>query len=168
MSYYPRMQLPARGRDASSNSIETSAEEGPALRDAQAAADRASQDEAAATEARERLLRDPLPTIEPDDDVAPHLASDEPVHALRRHAILRGPGDDRALGYGGTLYLTARRLIHLGQVVMTVNLADVQEASLAAERLLITLREGEGLSLEVDQPRLLRAEMAAVTRTLRS
>ncbi len=150
------------------NPIETSTERDPALRDARAAAHRASEDEAAASEARERFLREPLPTITPDDQIAPHLAQDEGVHALRRHAILRGPGDDRALGYGGTLYLTARRLIHLGQVVMTVNLADVQETSLAAERLLITLRDGEGLSLDIDQPRLLRAEMAAVTRALRA
>ncbi len=133
-----------------------------------AAARRASEDEAAASEARERFLREPLPTITPDDQIAPHLARDEGVHALRRHAILRGPGDDRALGYGGTLYLTARRLIHLGQVVVTVNLADVQETSLAGERLLVTLRDGEGLSLDIDQPRLLRAEMAAVTRALRA
>jgi hypothetical protein len=86
---------------------------------------------------------------------------------LRRHAILRSPGGDGALGYGGTLYLTSRRLIHLGQVVMSVKLIDIEESSLAGERLLLTLRNGEGLTLDVDGPRLLRAELAAIVQRVR-
>ncbi len=166
--YLPDMQLPERGRDASSNPTETSTEEGPALRDALSAAQRADADETAAREARDRLLTEPLPALEPDAELLPHLAQDEVVHALRRRAILRGPGDDRALGYGGTLYLTSRRLIHLGQVVLTVQLTDILETSLGGERLLVTLRNGEGLSLDIDGPRLLRAEMASLLRGLRS
>jgi hypothetical protein len=103
----------------------------------------------------------------PDDTIKLHLAEGELVYALRRHAILRAPGGDAALGYGGTLYLTSRRLVHLGQVVMSVQLNDIVETSLAGERLLLTLREGEGLSLDVDRPRLLRAEMAEAGRGLR-
>ncbi len=110
----------------------------------------------------------PVPEIEADDNIAPHLFEGELVHDLRRHAILKAPGGDAALGYGGTLYLTSRRLIHLGQVVMTVRLTDIVESSLAGERLLLTLRDGEGLALDLDRPRLLRAEMAALTRELRS
>ena len=147
--------------------VETSTEEGPALRDAMTAAHRAEADEAAARLARDSFLVMPVPDIEPDDNVAPHLHEGELVHALRRHAILKAPGGDAALGYGGTLYLTSRRLVHLGQVVMTVRLTDVVESSLAGERLLLTLRDGEGLALELDRPRLLRAEMAALTRELR-
>ena len=162
------MQLPERGRDASASSNETSTEEGPALRDALTAAARAESDEVAAAEARARLLTEPMPTIPADEPIAAHLAADEHLHALRPHAILRGPGDERALGYAGTLYLTSRRLVHLGQVVMSVQLTDVVETSLAGERLLLTLREGEGFSLDVDQPRLLRAQMAALLRGLRS
>ena len=66
-----------------------------------------------------------------------------------------------------TLYLTSRRLVHLGQVVLSVNLIDIEESSLAGERLLLTLRNGEGLTLDVDRPRLLRAEMAAAGQELR-
>jgi hypothetical protein len=51
---------------------------------------------------------------------------------------------------------------------MTVRLTDIVESSLAGERLLLTLRDGEGLALELDRPRLLRAEMAALTRELRA
>ena len=65
------------------------------------------------------------------------------------------------------MYLTSRRIIHLGQVIVTVQLTDIGEASIAGERLLLTLRNGEGFTLDLDRPRLLRAEMAAVARELR-
>jgi hypothetical protein len=165
--YSPAMQLGGRDRDPSTNAVEGSTEEGPALRDAQTAATRAADDEGAAAAARDRFRSTPIPPIDVDDVVRPHLDRDERVHSLRRRAILSGPGGDGALGYGGTLYLTSRRLVHLGQVVVSVSLTDVQESSLAGERLLLTLRNGEGLTLDVDQPRLLRAEMAAVGQELR-
>ena len=86
---------------------------------------------------------------------------------MRQRAILKAPGDDRALGYGGTLYLTSRRLLHLGQVTVNVRLTDIVETSIAGERLLVTLADGEGLVLDVDRPRQLRAEIAAAIRALR-
>ncbi len=143
-------------------------EERPALRDARSAAERAQADEAAASLARDSFLVMPVPEIHADENVAPHLLEGELVHALRRNAILRAPGGEAALGYGGTLYLTSRRLIHLGQVVMSVRLTDILESSLAGERLLLSLPDGEGLSLDLDRPRLLRAEIAALMRELRA
>lgn len=161
------MQSPERDRDPSTHLVDESTEDGPALRDASTAVERARADEALASAARDMFRLSPVPTIEADEAVSAHLLPDERVHGLRRHAILRAPGDDRALGYGGSLYLTSRRLIHLGQVIVTVQLTDVVEASLAGERLLLTLRDGEGLTLDIDRPRLLRAEIAAVARELR-
>jgi len=162
------MHLAERDRDPRGNeTIEESTEEGPALRDASLAATRAAEDEEAAAAAREGFRIAPIEPIEADEAIRPHLAAGERVHALRRHAILRAPGGEGALGYGGTLYLTSRRLIHLGQVVVSVNVSDVKESSLAGERLLLTLREGEGMSIDVDRPRLLRAEMAEIGRGLR-
>jgi len=161
------MQFSERDREHSADLAEPSTEEGPALRDATAAADRAADDEAAANAARERFRIGPLEALEPDAAIRPQLADGELVHGLRRHAILKAPGDDRALGYGGTLYLTSRRLIHLGQVIVTVQLVDIVETSLAGERLLLTLGNGEGLALDLDRPRLLRTELAAVTQGLR-
>ena len=162
------MQSPERDQDPSPAIVETSTEDGPALRDAMTAAQRAEADDAAARLARERFLLMPVPEIEADEAIRPHLLEGELVHALRKHAILRAPGGDAALGYGGNLYLTSRRLIHLGQVVMTVQLTDIVESSLAGEQLLLTLRGGEGLALELDRPRVLRAEMAALMRELRA
>jgi len=162
------MQLPGRDRDSSPSTVDESTEEGPALRDAGLVAERAMADAAAARDARNRLRTSPVPTIDADERIEPHLLLGEVVHGLRSHAILRAPGGDEALGYGGTLYLTSRRLVHVGQVIVTVQLTDIMESSLAGERLLLSLRGGEGLTLDLDRPRLLRAEMAAATRQLRA
>lgn len=143
-------------------------EEGPAVRDASQAALRIEADEAAALEARDRLRMAPLPVIPADERIGPHLADGEVVHDLRPHAILKAPGNDRALGYGGTLYLTSQRLVHIGQVTVNVQLRDIVETSLAGERLLVTLRDAEGVALDVDRPRHLRTEIAAAARALRS
>src|SRR5688572_19877295 len=102
------MQPDERGQGPTRSAVE-GPEEGPALRDATAAADRAARDEADADAARERLRETPLPIIPADERLAPHLAPDEGVHSQRRSAILSVPGGDRALGYGGTLFLTSRR-----------------------------------------------------------
>jgi hypothetical protein len=142
-------------------------EEGPALRDASAAAERAASDEVDAAGARERFRTEPIPAIVPDDRISAELRQGEDLHSVRRSAILRVPGGDRSLGYGGTLYLTSRRLVHLGQVKVTVQLTDIVETSLAGERLLLALRNGEGMAFELDRPRLLRAEIAATMRALR-
>lgn len=164
------MHLAERDLDPSrdANSKDESTEEGPALRDASATVRRADADEAEAAAARERFRIGPIPGLEPDEHVAHRLSEGELVHALRTHAILRAPGGDQSLGYGGTLYLTSRRLIHLGQVEMSVQLTDIEETSLAGERLLLSLCNGEGLSLDLDRPRLLRAEMAEAMRVLRT
>ena len=143
-------------------------EESPALRDASELAARIAADEREAVMARERLADAPLPVLEPDEIVAGELRPNEVVHGLRSSAILRPPGDDRALGYGGTLYLTSDRLLHVGQVNVNVQLADIVETSLAGERLLITLRDGDGISLDVDRPRTLRTEIAAAVRSART
>jgi len=161
------MHLSERDQDPSIELVDEATEEGPALRDAAIVADRAAADDAAASDARDRFLVAPVPLIEPDEAISHHLLAGEQVHSLRRRAILRAPGDDRALGYGGTLYLTSRRLVHLGQVIVTVQLTDIVEISIAGDRLLLSLRDGEGLALDLDRPRLLRAEMAALVRELR-
>jgi hypothetical protein len=161
------MHLAERDRDPSSPTDERSTEEGPALRDAAAVAERAAADEADAALARERFRDGPVPSIEPDDAIVGHLTPGESVHDLRTRAILRTPGNDGALGYGGSLYLTSRRLVHLGQVCMSVQLTDIVETSIAGERLLLTLPDGEGIALDVDRPRLFRAQMAAALLELR-
>lgn len=166
-TYSLSMRRSERDQDPEGGTAIGSTEEGPALRDAAETASRIEADEAAALEVRDRLQSAPLPTIPADDAIRPHLAEAELVHGSRPRTILKTPGDDRSLGYGGTLYLTSRRLLHLGQVIVDVRLADIVETSLAGERLLVTLSDGEGLMLDVDRPRQLRAEIAAAIRALR-
>lgn len=160
------MQPDERDQDAT-HAVVDSTEEGPALRDATTVAERVAQDEAEADAARERLWDAPMPVIPTDERLAPHLSPGEGVHSERRSAILSVPGGDRALGYGGTLFLTSRRLIHQGQVMVSVQLTDIVETSLAGERLLLALRDGEGMAFDLDRPRLFRAEIAAAMRALR-
>lgn len=156
-----------RGHEPGTPSVDWPTEEGPALRDARAAVDRAARDEADAASARERFRSEPVPAITPSDRVAPLLLPGEVVHAVRDTAVLSSPGADPSLGYGGTLYLTSQRLLLLGKVVMGVELTNIVETSMAGERLMLALDEGEGVTLDLDRPRLLRAELAAVLRGMR-
>ncbi len=165
--YRRSVKMPARGRASAPKSGETLEEVGPALRDATAIARRSESDEAEAAAARARLRRGPIPVIEPDPEIVPMLADGEHVHSARRHALLSRPNGHRARGTGGRLYLTSRRLVHLGKGVVSVLLTDIEEIALAGETLLLTLHGDEGISLDLDRPRLLRAEIAAVLRQLR-
>ena len=165
--YLPVMHLAERDRDRSIPTSERSTEEGPALPIAAALADKAAADEADAALAREQLRDSALPTIEPDESVVAHLTEGESVHDLRTRAILMTPGGESALGYGGSLYLTSQRLVHLGQVNVAVQLTDIVETSLAGERLLLTFPRGEGMTLDVERPRHFRAQLAAAQRRLR-
>jgi hypothetical protein len=161
------MHSAERDWDPTIMTVEGSTEEGPALRSAAAILERVAADEAAATVARDRYRDGPLPSIGADERIVGHLFPGESVHGLRSRAILRAPGGENPSGYGGILYLTSRRLVHLGQGVVIVKLTDIVESSLAGERLLLTLSNGDGLTLDMDSPRLFRAQMAATMRELR-
>jgi hypothetical protein len=153
----PDMDLPAA----------STSEDEAALRDAQAILARATADEEAATSAKEQYRRAGLPAIEPDDWVREHLRHEELLHAHREAAILNSPSSNPPLpGYAGRLYLTSQRVLHIGQMVVSLALEDIDELALAGERLLVTLTNGEGLSLDVGHPRLLRVQIGAA-RTAR-
>ena len=158
------MHPAGRDRDLSSTTADRSTEEGPALRDAKATAERVAADEADAADARTRLREAAPASIEPDEHIVGHLTPGESLHGLRTHAMLSTPGAENALGYGGSLYLTSRRLVHLGQVMISVQLSDIVETALAGERLLLSLRDGEGMAFDLDRPRLFRTELAAAMR----
>lgn len=137
-----------------------------ALRDAQKVALRISTDEAAADAERARLSREPLPQLADGIEPGVRLRRDEVVHAIRSAAVLE---DSRApLTAGGTLYLTSRRLVHLGTELREVDLAAIAEIAVSLERLLLVdLTDGSDLAIEVDQPRLLRVQLAAARATAR-
>jgi len=126
----------------------------PAIRDASAILARARADEAAADLARQAYRTQPLPSLGPGERVV----------AVRRSAQLDRrqptPGWNAPPGLAGDLYLTTRRLVLVGRLTMSFDFEDIEEAGLSGERLLLVLRDGRGVSLDVEQPRLLRVQVA--------
>ncbi|MFL5651300.1 MAG: hypothetical protein ACJ77V_02150 [Chloroflexota bacterium] len=135
---------------------------GPGIRDAEAILERAREDERAAFDARARYRTEGLPAIEPDDAIAASIGADESIFVVRpSSAVSRHLRGDDTEDFAGRLYLTSQRLILLGHTNVEVDLAEIDELALAGERLLITLDDGTGLSIDTDQPRLLRVQIAA-------
>lgn len=140
----------------------------PALRDAAQVADRIARDEAAAAAARDEYRAQGLPRLKPE--VPFELQPDELLHAHRAAALLEhSPADSDAAEPGsGALWVTSRRLVHAGPTRTEVLLDDIEEMAVAVGRLLLVkLREGSGLAIETDQPRLLRVVLAAAIETMR-
>jgi hypothetical protein len=138
--------------------------EDAAVRDARTIADRIAADEAAADEARQAYQADGLPAIAPDDAARAILRPSEFLHSVHANALLEETVSGIGAGQlrGGTLYLTSERLIHAGTETTEVPLAEIDEMAVVLERLvLIRLRDGSDLAIEVDQPRLLRVQLSA-------
>lgn len=139
--------------------------EEPALRDAEEILARAAADEAAADTARARYRNAPMPALPADERIGPLLVPGERVLAVHSSALLErrqpAPGARARAGLAGTLYLTSRRVVLVGRMTLSYELGAIAEVMLAGERLLLLLHDGQGLTLEVTQPRLLRVEIAA-------
>jgi hypothetical protein len=162
----------------------------PALRDASEILARAAADETAAIEARERYRSEGLPAVEPDPEIALRLRAGEGVVEVRPGAMLgraRLAGSvasedpisagDLALGQtqAGRLYLTTSRLVLLTRpsdspdvLELSVELASIEELALVGERLLVSLVDGTGLTIDAGRPRLLRVQVAAARAASRS
>ena len=125
----------------------------------------------AATVARARYRTEGPPRLEPDERLAALVDPDEWVIAVRTPAILdrrvQRPGEPAREGLGGELAVTSRRLIWAGRQVLTFELAEVEEIVLSGDRLLVVMRDGVGVALDVDQPRLLRVEISAARAAAR-
>ena len=150
--------------DARPRAGPTDADE-PAIRDATDILARAEADRSEADRARARFAAEPLPALEPDAQVAPLIEPGEIVVAERRSAVLdrrqNRSGTEASAGLGGRLYVTSRRLILVGRLTLSFDLAGITEVMLSGERLLVVSRDGGGFSLDVARPRLLRVEIAA-------
>ena len=137
-----------------------------ALRDAAAIAERVSTDEHAADAERARLVDGDLPDLGSQVHDAFQLTDGELVHAIRHAAILEE--GDAATPRGGDLYLTSRRMVHVGKSSRDISLDAIQESAVSLERLLLLdLTDGSDLAIEVDQPRLLRVQRAAARANAR-
>jgi hypothetical protein len=143
--------------------------EAAALRDAAEILALAQADEQDAVEARTEIRARGLPALEPDGELAPLLQPSESLVATRASvAVERHLADGRIESASGRLVLTSRRLLLVGRATISADLADVEELSLAAERLLVTLRDGTGLSFDAGRPRVLRVHVAAAVEAVRA
>ena len=127
-------------------------------------ADAASEaDELAADAARRRYRCQPMQALAPDHAIAHLMRPAEQLLAVRasvrverRQALDRLPGS----ALHSTLYLTSARLILIGPVEVILDVDEIEDIILSGERLLVILRDGKGLTLDVERPRLLRLEIA--------
>jgi hypothetical protein len=158
-----RPELASAGRTPNADAMTANE---TALRDAQTVAARVSADEAVADAERARLVSQSLGTLNGDLEPPMKLHAGELLHAIRRAAML-DDGNSKSPS-GGTLYLTSRRLLHAGSDLREVDLADITDAGVSLERLLLLgLADGSDLAIEVDQPRLLRVQLAAARAAAR-
>jgi hypothetical protein len=164
----PLRPEPARLDPVSEAALTT--DEGAALRDALTIAARIAEDETQAHEARLRYQAEGLPQVEADERLSALSRTDETAHAIHTSAVLeRGsPNGDGANLVGGTLYVTSQRVIHVAEETTEVGLGEIEEMAIALERLLlIRLRDGLDLALDVAHPRLLRVQIAAAMAAAR-
>ena len=166
-----------------------------ALRDAADIVARTAADEADAIEARERYRIEGLEAIEPDPEIRARLGPNEELVEMRPgamvgRALLAGVGGAAGEGGAGTapstaqdvveslsgrLYLTTARLVLLvrptadgpADAELSVGLADIEELACVGERLLVTLADGTGLTVDAGRPRLLRVQIAAARAVFR-
>ena len=134
----------------------------PGIRDAEEILRRIRRDEAEADEARIRYRVEGLPSVDVDGRTAARLRPGEAAIDVRSSAVvtrhLLGDGTDEL---AGQLIITTQRLLVVGHTPLEVELDEIDELALAGERLLVTLRDGTGLSIDASRPRLLRVQIAA-------
>lgn len=143
--------------------------EAAAVRDAEAVLARALEDEREATRIRARYRTQGPSYLDPDDTIGPELVDGERLFAVRPAAhVERHDPNGRAIPYPGRLYLTTQRLLVAGAMPLSVAVADIREVAMAGERLLVSLVDGGGLTLDVSWPRVLRVQIAAALIGLRA
>jgi hypothetical protein len=138
--------------------------------------DESVADESSADAARQRLRALGIVAIEPDDRIGGLLAPGEAVVAVRRSVRLERrhsprEGDvsdppDRP-GLAGDLYVTTRRLVHLGRSRVDYRLSEIRDAVEAPGALRLIVRDERGIEITVGDPRVLRVEIAAVREAAR-
>lgn len=124
-----------------------------------------ASDEQLALRAREQYRESGIPDIPAEEHVLAHLELGERLLASRDAAIVRRidvEADGRVvISEEGPLYVTDRRLIHLGTHIELIPLTDIDELSMADDRILVTLSGSRGVTLDVDSPHQLRVLIAA-------
>ena len=125
-------------------------------------ADADLDDEALANAARARYRTDGIAGIEPDDGMRSALESDEQLLAVRQTASVERLSDAGGPPLIGRLAITTQRLLMLDAHPETLaSLDDLDEVTLASDRLLVMTTSGAGFTITAPHPMLLRVELAA-------
>ena len=124
--------------------------------------DAEDEDEALAEAARVRYRTDGIARIEPDNGMRSTLGREEHLLALRDTAsIVRRPHGD-SLPLSGRLAITTERLLMVDSSPTTIaSLEELDDVTLVADRLLVSLTSETGFTIETSHPRLLRVQLAA-------
>jgi hypothetical protein len=121
-------------------------------------------DEEAARHARNQYRQSGIPPLEPDVVVALHLAEGEQLLGVRARASL-GRIDEAlqaAVRNEGSLYVTNRRLLHIGSEITSVPVSEIDELAMADDRILVTMAGASGVTLDAPYPHQLRVLIAAI------
>ncbi len=120
-------------------------------------------DAADADAARRSYRAHGMRALSADERIAPILRPGELVHAIRREATLdrRQPPSGSAAALAGDLYVTSDRVILLGRPTVILDIEKIREAGLSGDRLLLVMKDGTCAALAVEEPRLLRVQIAA-------
>jgi hypothetical protein len=129
-------------------------------------------DEERALRAREQYRESGIPSIGPDPRVDHLLGRDERLLGVREAAVLRRIDvEDEArtvLQEEGPLFVTDQRLLQLGDDVESIKLLDIDELTMADDRILVTLTGSRGVTLDVAEPQQFRVLIAAAKAALRA
>lgn len=125
-------------------------------------------DEEAASQAR-ALYRTGIPVIASDPTLAPLLDIGEVLFEYTETVAL-GTIDGATAGVAktqGRLYVTDRRILHLGPRTTSIRLTDMAELTVTNTSVLIRLADGGGVVLDLRRPHRLRVLLAAAKAAAR-
>jgi hypothetical protein len=118
-------------------------------------------DEALAREARARYRIEGIASIEPDHEVRAAMLADERLLAVRPSASVGRILDGIRSSLSGRLAVTTKRLMVVGPAGSTLSsLDELDDVTLATDRLLVILTTGAGFTIQTNHPRLLRVQLA--------
>jgi hypothetical protein len=143
---------------------------GAPARSAVSTALEAAADAAAADLVRRQLRERGIVPLEPDPRIGTMVGPEERVVAVRHDVSLERRRGWRQPdgGIGGDLYVTTRRLVHLGPPTVEYPLADVREVVVATGALRMVVAGNLGVEIRVRDPRVLRVEIAAAREAARA
>jgi hypothetical protein len=120
-----------------------------------------AEDEALAAAARKYYRSDGFATIEPDDGMRSALRSGERLLAMRKTASIDHRPRSGSSPRSGGLAITSERLVMIDRLAETLaSFDELDDVTLATDRILVVLTTGTGFAIQSCHPRLLRVQLA--------